>query len=72
MSRADHVAWRYRHGGRVRHALIDAHDHEALCGTFVLDPAWWYGTGSQDEHARCAVLPACRICVRRLGIEATS
>lgn len=55
--------WRYLPGGAVVHALIDG---EAECGR-VLPESEWRGTGSQVGYETAERLPACRLCVAKVG-----
>lgn len=66
--RAEDVEWRYLRRGRVAHMLSKSGDRVAACGMgpFLED---WYGTGSQQEYDYCSDIPACKQCLRALGLE---
>lgn len=70
MGDEDDYARLYLYQGSVAHMVNSdglttrrAHSRIALCGMAPDYPWTWYGTGTQAEYEKAAVLPTCRRCV---------
>jgi hypothetical protein len=66
MTRAlDRYERRYLTGGAVRHLLVGALADAAVCGLAPWTYSRWRGASSQVERDLLALLPDCKLCLRR-------